>query len=45
MSNPSFSVSVNYNDKRSRKDWNYRMHNTDFLSLDENKFVYKKNYP
>ena len=26
------------------KDWNYRTLNTDFLSLDENKFVYKKNH-
>ena len=25
-------------------DWNYRTINTDILNLDENKFVYKKNY-
>ena len=24
------------------KDWNYRTHNTDILSLDENKYVYRK---
>ena len=26
------------------KDWNYKTLNTDTLNLDENKYVYKKNY-
>ena len=26
------------------KDWNYRTQNTDFLNLDDNKFVYRNNY-
>ena len=26
------------------RDWNYKTHNTDTVNLDENKFVYKKNY-
>ena len=29
--------------QRKSKDWRYRTHNTDLLSLDENKFDYKKN--
>ena len=31
------------NDKRKSKDWRYRTHNTDLLSLDVSKFEYKKN--
>ena len=38
-------VSVSFSNKLMLKDWNYRTLNTDLLSLDENKFVYKKNYP
>ena len=30
--------------KQKSKDWRCRSHNTDVLNLDENKFVYKKNY-
>ena len=37
MSSPSTSASVNCNDKRKSKDWRYSTHNTDLLSLDENK--------
>ena len=44
MSSPSMSASVNYNDKQKSKDWRCRKHNTDMLNLDENKYVYKKNY-
>ena len=36
------SASVNYSDKRKSKDWRYRTHNSDLLSLDESKFVHKK---
>ena len=33
-----------FQQQASLKDWSYRTHNTDTLNLDENKFVYKKNY-
>ena len=36
--------SVNYSNMLVLKDWNYKMHKTDTLNLDENKFVYKKNF-
>ena len=42
VSSPSISASVNYNDKRKRKDWRYRTHKKDLLNPDENKFDYKK---
>ena len=41
----SISASVNYNDKRKRKDWHYRTRNTDLLKLDENELDYKKKCP
>ena len=31
MSSPSIGASVNYNDKRKRKDWHCRTHNTDLF--------------
>ena len=37
-------VSVSFSNKFMLKDWNYRTHNTEMLNLDENKFVYRKNY-
>ena len=45
MLNLSMSASVNYNDKRKRKDWQHRTRNTDLLRLDENQLDYKKNCP
>ena len=35
MSSPSTSASVNYNDKRTSKDWRYRTHKTDLLKQDK----------
>ena len=37
------AVSMSFSNNLVLKDWNYRTHNTDLLSLDENKFDYKKN--
>ena len=41
----SIIVSVSFSNNLLLKDWNYRTHSTDILSLDEDKFVDKKNYP
>ena len=38
----SIIVSVSFSNKPMLKDWNCRTHNTDMLSLDEIKVVYKK---
>ena len=40
----SISVSMSFSNKLMLKDWNNRTHNTDTLNLDENKYVYKKNF-
>ena len=40
----SIVVSVSSSNMLMLKDWNYKTHNTDTLNLDDNKFVYKKNY-
>ena len=40
----SIIVSASFSNKFMLKDRNYRTHNTEILNLDENKFVYKKNY-
>ena len=42
--NLSIIASVSFSNKLMLKTWNYRMLNTDTSNLDENKFVYKKNY-
>ena len=42
--NLSIIASVSYSNKFMHKDWNYRTLNADTLNLDENKFIYKKNY-
>ena len=44
--NLSIIASVSCSNKLMLKDWNYRTLNTDgyMLNLDENRFVYKKNY-
>ena len=41
----SIIVSASFSNKLMLKDWNFRTHNMDMLNLDENKSVYKKNYP
>ena len=43
MSSHSTIASVIYNDKRKSKDWRYRTHNTELLSLDDNMFDFEKN--
>ena len=43
MWSPSISASVNCNDKRKSKNWQYRTYSTDVLNLEENKYDYKKN--
>ena len=40
----SIIASVSFSSKLMLKDWNYRTLNTDAMSLDENKFVFYKNY-
>ena len=42
--NLSIIESVSFSSKLVLKYWNYWTHSTDLLNLDENKFVYKKNY-
>ena len=40
----SIIASVSYSNMLMLRDWNYKTHNTDTLTLDENEFVYKKSY-
>ena len=40
----SIIVSMSFSNMLVLRDWNYKTHNTDTVNLDENKFVYKKNY-
>ena len=40
----SIIASVSHSNMLTLKDWNYKTLNTDTLNLDENKYVYKKNY-
>ena len=40
----SIFASVSFSNTLVLEDWNYKTINTDILSLDETKYVYKKNY-